>query len=171
MLLKSYRRFGKLEIPLEELRSILEINTDEYTLYKNFKARVLETARLEMEEKNDICFKYEDVRRSRKSPVEKIIFYIFDNPNAKEILEKARKMFEQDKTNEAATPPRPKKEPTLFETPETIVFEPLPDTVNFENLNTQKEPKKQKNTEGVGEEVLPILTKMETWICTFLTVI
>lgn len=93
LLLKSYRRFGKLEIGLQELREVLEIAPDEYLQYKNFKARVLETARLEMEEKNDICFKYEDVRRNRKSPIEKIIFRISDNPNAKEILEKARAMF------------------------------------------------------------------------------
>lgn len=93
LLLKSYRRFGKLEIGLQELREVLEIAPDEYLLYKNFKARVLETARLEMEEKNDICFEYEDVRRNRKSPIEKIVFRIYDNPNAKEILEKAKAMF------------------------------------------------------------------------------
>ncbi len=93
LLLKSYRRFGKLEIGLQELREVLEISPDEYLLYKNFKARVLETARLEMEEKNDICFEYEDIRRNRKSPIEKIVFRIYDNPNAKEILEKARALF------------------------------------------------------------------------------
>ena len=130
LLLKSYRRFGKLEIPLEELRNILEINPQEYKLYKNFKARVLETARLEMEEKNDICFRYEDTRRSRKSPVEKIVFYIFDNPNAKEILDKARKMFEQDRIGDTitATPP-PKNAATLFDMsenmPDTVLFDPI----------------------------------------------
>jgi Initiator Replication protein len=102
LLLKSYRRFGKLEIGLQELREILEIAPDEYLQYKNFKARVLETARIEMQEKNDICFEYEDVRRNRKSPIEKIVFRITDNPNAKEILEKARQMFA-------------KSESTLFE--------------------------------------------------------
>lgn len=98
LLLKSYRRFGKLEIGLHELREILEIAPNEYQQYKNFKARVLETARLEMQEKNDICFEYEDVRRSRKSPIEKIVFRIMDNPNAKEILEKARLMFAKSET-------------------------------------------------------------------------
>ena len=136
LLLKSYRRFGKLEIPLEELRNILEINPNEYKLYKNFKARVLETARLEMEEKNDICFRYEDIRRSRKSPVEKIVFYILDNPNAKEILEKARKMFEQDKIGDTitATPP-PKNAATLFDMSENMsenMPENMPDTVLFD---------------------------------------
>jgi plasmid replication initiation protein len=106
LLLKSYRRFGKLEVMLNELREILEIEPTAYPLYKNFKARILETARVEILEKTDLSFEYEDVRRTRKSPVEKIIFYIHDNPNAKEILEKNRISFTK------ITPP------TLFEQPQ-----------------------------------------------------
>jgi Initiator Replication protein len=157
LLLKSYRRFGKLEIPLSELRSILEINDDEYLQYKNFKARVLETARLEMEEKNDICFRYEDTRRSRKSPVEKIIFFIYDNPNAKEILEKARRMFEQDKTIEPIVPKNvPAQSLDLFSSNENISIESTSDepifyTSDIEKKSTkvQKPKLKPKNTEGV----------------------
>jgi plasmid replication initiation protein len=111
LLLKSYRRFGKLEVMLEELREILEIEPTAYPLYKNFKARILETARLEILEKTDLSFEYEDVRRNRKSPVEKIVFYIHDNPNAKEILEKNRTIFTK------ITPP------TLFEQPQIVVKE------------------------------------------------
>jgi plasmid replication initiation protein len=157
LLLKSYRRFGKLEIPLSELRSILEINDDEYLQYKNFKARVLETARLEMEEKNDICFRYEDTRRSRKSPVEKIIFFIYDNPNAKEILEKARRMFEQDKTIEPIVPKNaPAQSLDLFSSSESISIESTSDEPIFytskiekKSLKIQKTKLKPKNTEGV----------------------
>jgi Initiator Replication protein len=157
LLLKSYRRFGKLEIPLSELRSILEINDDEYLQYKNFKARVLETARLEMEEKNDICFRYEDTRRSRKSPVEKIIFFIYDNPNAKEILEKARRMFEQDKTIEPIVPKNvPAQSLDLFSSSESISIESTSDEPIFYTSDIEKKsPKAQKtklkpkNTEGV----------------------
>jgi plasmid replication initiation protein len=127
LLLKSYRRFGKLEVMLDELREILEIEPTAYPLYKNFKARILETARVEILEKTDLSFEYEDIRRNRKSPVEKIVFYIHDNPNAKEILEKNRVSFAK------ITPP------TLFEQPQiplkeessrveeaTIVSEPPP---------------------------------------------
>lgn len=157
LLLKSYRRFGKLEIPLSELRSILEINDDEYLQYKNFKARVLETARLEMEEKNDICFRYEDTRRSRKSPVEKIIFFIYDNPNAKEILEKARRMFEQDKTVESnITKNTPNTSLDLFSSNQSTVTEHNSDehityTLDIENKppTAKKTKSKPKNTEGV----------------------
>jgi hypothetical protein len=157
LLLKSYRRFGKLEIPLSELRSILEINDDEYLQYKNFKARVLETARLEMEEKNDICFRYEDTRRSRKSPVEKIIFFIYDNPNAKEILEKARRMFEQDKTVESnILKNTPNQSLDLFSSNENISIESTSDEPIFYTSDIEKKsPKAQKpklkpkNTEGV----------------------
>ena len=165
LLLKSYRRFGKLEITLEELRGILEIKPEEYTQYKNFKARVLETARLEMDEKNDICFKYEDIRRSRKSPIEKIVFYIFDNPNAKEILDKARKMFENDKSVATSTA---KKESILFEQTPIEEYEFLPDNIEVVSIENEKakpiiplkesikkdNPNKNvKNTEGGREEV------------------
>jgi Initiator Replication protein len=141
------------------LRSILEINDDEYLQYKNFKARVLETARLEMEEKNDICFRYEDTRRSRKSPVEKIIFFIYDNPNAKEILEKARRMFEQDKTIDLNISKNTKIESLdLFSSNESIAIEDTSDeptsyTSDLEKKlsKTKKTKSKPKNTEGVGE--------------------
>jgi plasmid replication initiation protein len=147
LLLKSYRRFGKLEIPLEELRGILEINDDEYLQYKNFKARVLETARLEMEEKNDICFRYEDTRRSRKSPVEKIIFFIYDNPNAKEILEKARRMFEQDKTIEPIAPKNaPAQSLDLFSSNENIATEYTSAEPTFYTPDTEKKLAKTKKT-------------------------
>ncbi len=120
LLLKSYRRFGKLEIGLEELRDILEIAPTEYLLFKNFKARVLETARLEMMEKNDICFEYIDVRRNRKSPIEKIVFRIFDNPKAKEIAEKAREFFSKSET---IIPPKVAKRDLFSQTPQESIIE------------------------------------------------
>jgi Initiator Replication protein len=165
LLLKSYRRFGKLEIPLEELRGILEINDDEYLQYKNFKARVLETARLEMEEKNDICFRYEDTRRSRKSPVERIIFYIYDNPNAKEILEKARRMFEQDKTIESSTPKiTPNQALNLFSSDENMTS----DEPTYTSDTGKKPPKsrkaapKEENTEGVVANSFEVDSPLKT---------
>ncbi len=162
LLLKSYRRFGKLEIPLEELRSILEIDNEEYMQYKNFKARVLETARLEMQEKNDICFKYNDVRRSRKSPVEKIIFYIFDNPDAKEILEKSKKMFERDSVLDTATAKNSQTETFTFLDNEDNSKSDIADFEKEKPLrNVKKTKAKAKNTERVGERTLFETTKEE----------
>ena len=144
LLLKSYRRFGKLEVVLDELREILEIEQTAYPLYKNFKARILETARVEILEKTDLSFQYEDVRRTRKSPVEKIVFYIHDNPNAKEILEKNRVSFAK------ITPP------TLFEQPQipykerrveeaTVVNEPPPPTYSSNKIEKSCEKSDSKD--------------------------
>lgn len=89
LLLKSYKRLGKLDIGLGELKAILEIDTETYRLFPDFKKRVLERARQEINEKNDIFFNYEEVRespRNSKSAVVRIVFYIQDNPNRKENL-------------------------------------------------------------------------------------
>ncbi len=86
LLLKSYKRFGKLEIGLDELKNILELSPTDYKQFPDFKKRVLERARTEIQEKNDIFFTYDEVRqfpRNSKSPVVRIVFYIKDNPDQK----------------------------------------------------------------------------------------
>ncbi len=100
LLLKSYRRFQTFEISVAELRGILEIHPDEYTRYKDFKKRVLERAREEMREKNDIYFTYNELRarpNNSKSEVIKIQFLIQDNPDRPDIKEKIRQLELQDK--------------------------------------------------------------------------
>ncbi len=87
LLLKSYKRFGKLEIGLDELKSVLELSVSDYKQFPDFKKRVLERARTEIMEKNDIFFTYDEIRqfpRNSKSPVTRIIFHIRDNPDHKE---------------------------------------------------------------------------------------
>lgn len=88
MLLKSYQRFKTLQMDYEELRDILEIKTEEYRPFKEFKRWVLEKSRKEMMDKNDIYFDYDIVRTSlsKKSDVAKIFFYIRNNPNHAEIF-------------------------------------------------------------------------------------
>ncbi|MBL7813820.1 MAG: replication initiation protein [Saprospiraceae bacterium] len=88
MLLKSYQRFRTLQIDYEELRDILEIKTEEYRPFKEFKRWILEKSRKEMMEKNDIFFDYDVIRMtlSKKSDVSKIVFHIRNNPNHAEIF-------------------------------------------------------------------------------------
>ncbi len=86
LLLKSYKRFGKLDIGLDELKTILELAPTDYKQFPDFKKRVLERARTEIQEKNDIFFTYDEVRqfpRNGKSPVVRIVFHIKDNPGQK----------------------------------------------------------------------------------------
>ena len=88
MLLKSYQRFRTFQIDYEELRDILEIKTEEYRPFKEFKRWVLEKSRKEMMEKNDIFFDFDIIRAttSKKSDVEKIVFHIRNNPDHAEIF-------------------------------------------------------------------------------------
>lgn len=88
MLLKSYQRFRTLQIDYEELRDILEIKSEEYRPFKEFKRWILEKSRKEMMDKNDIYFDYDTIRAtsSKKSDVVKIVFHIRNNPNHAEIF-------------------------------------------------------------------------------------
>ncbi len=98
LLLKSYKRFRTLEIPVAELRNILEIHPNEYQRYKDFKKRVLERARVELKEKNDIYFTYDEIRarpNNQKSEVIKIAFYIHDNPDSQEVRDKVKALERQ----------------------------------------------------------------------------
>jgi hypothetical protein len=98
LLLKSYKRFRTLEIPVAELRNILEIHPDEYSRYKDFKKRILERARMELKEKNDIFFTYDEIRarpNNQKSEVVKISFHIHDNPDSQEIRDKVKSFEKQ----------------------------------------------------------------------------
>jgi hypothetical protein len=98
LLLKSYKRFRTLDIPVLELRNILEIHPDEYQRYKDFKKRILERARLELKEKNDIFFTYDEIRarpNNQKSEVVKISFHIHDNPDSQEVRDKVKSFEKQ----------------------------------------------------------------------------
>lgn len=98
LLLKSYKRFRTLEISVAELRNILEIHPDEYQRYKDFKKRILERARVELKEKNDIYFTYDEIRarpNNQKSEVIKIAFYIHDNPDSQEVRDKVKALEKQ----------------------------------------------------------------------------
>jgi Initiator Replication protein len=121
MLLKSYQRFRTLQIDYEELRDILEIKTEEYRPFKEFKRWILEKSRKEMMDKNDIYFDYDVIRAtsSKKSDVAKVVFHIRNNPNHAEI-------FRQFQLKEGKI-----KEPIVL----------IPDIVN---------PQTGENSEGFG---------------------
>jgi Initiator Replication protein len=110
LLLKSYKRFKTLEISLTELRTILEIPTDEYPRYTDFKKRILERAKQELQEKNDIYFTYSEVRarpNNSKSEVLKIQFFIHDNPDRPDIKEKVRQLERQAAKKQPKAPTLP----------------------------------------------------------------
>lgn len=76
---KSFIGRNKKEIvfSLKELWGILGLKKDEYAIFKNFKNRVLEPARLELLEKTEQSFTWEAVRQGRGGKVVGVRF-IFD---------------------------------------------------------------------------------------------
>ncbi|MBF8984826.1 RepB family plasmid replication initiator protein [Lutibacter sp. B2] len=59
---------------VEELRDVLGIQKKQYPQYANFKQKVLKVAFEEINEKTDLNFKFEEIKKGRK--VDKIKFFI-----------------------------------------------------------------------------------------------
>jgi plasmid replication initiation protein len=73
-LLKQYEKIGERIFLLETLKASLGIGPTEYSLYGDFKRRVLLVAQSEVAEKTDISFKFKEIKEGRK--VVKIKFII-----------------------------------------------------------------------------------------------
>ena len=108
---KSFIGRNKQEIvfTLKELWDILGLKKDEYSIFKNFKNRVLEPARLELLEKTGQSFTWEAIRQGRGGKVVGVRF-VFDGETEKEkgvvaILE--RKLEIKKKKEEENTKPVP----------------------------------------------------------------
>lgn len=65
-ILKQYEKVGERIISLDELKELLGIKKDEYTLFNNFKKRVLDSCQKALKENTDIHFTYEPIRRKGK---------------------------------------------------------------------------------------------------------
>jgi len=64
-LLKQYEAIGSREFLLTDLRKIIGVNPDEYPLYGNFKAKVLNVAQKELRAKTDLFFNFEEIKIGR----------------------------------------------------------------------------------------------------------
>jgi len=79
-ILKKWQPIKEVEIPLKELREMVGA-TDKYLEYHNFKKRVLTTSKNEIEEKTDISFDYEELKKGKR--VASIRFSIHSNSSNK----------------------------------------------------------------------------------------
>lgn len=61
-LLKQYEKLGKRLFTISELRFILGIDDDQYRQYTDFRKRVILVAQLELAEKTDISFDFEELK-------------------------------------------------------------------------------------------------------------
>ncbi|WP_305952735.1 replication initiation protein [Emticicia oligotrophica] len=79
-LLKQYERIGKRKFKIKELKEILDISK-KYPLYGNFKQRIIQKAKEDLESYTDIRFEFEEIKYGKS--VEEIVFYIFKNDGLK----------------------------------------------------------------------------------------
>lgn len=75
-LLKQYENIGKREIGVQELKEMLGIE-DKYSLYANFKRKVILQAQKDLEQNCDIKFTFKEKKKNRK--VDSIVFFIRPN--------------------------------------------------------------------------------------------
>lgn len=75
-LLKQYETIGTRELGVEELKEMLGVE-DKYSLYANFKRKVILQAQKDLESNCDIKFTFQEKKRNRK--VHSILFFIHPN--------------------------------------------------------------------------------------------
>ena len=101
-LLKQYQKIGKRRFQIDELKSLLSIEPNEYTLYGHFKDRIIKKTQKDLLEHTDIYFEF--VEEAQKKKVFAITFHIFENKKnqrIKVVSQKEEKAF--GKANEKTT--------------------------------------------------------------------
>lgn len=79
-LLKQYENIGYRIMSIDELRTILDINKNQYAKYANLKQKVIKVAIDEINDNTDLFIDYDELKESRK--VISIKFYINANKKA-----------------------------------------------------------------------------------------
>lgn len=70
---------------VSEIKAMLGIKQDTYALFSNFRKKVLEVAKRDLEEQTDLKFEYETIRSGRK--IASIRFFIEKNPKFEAVEE------------------------------------------------------------------------------------
>jgi plasmid replication initiation protein len=80
-LLKQYEKLGNRLITIDDLRSVLDIDTSQYPKYANLKQKVINVAVTEVNLKTDLHIQYEELKEIRK--VTSVKFYIKQNKTSR----------------------------------------------------------------------------------------
>ncbi|MDW0111514.1 replication initiation protein [Sporosarcina aquimarina] len=95
-LMKKWQHLGRWECSVEELRGILGAKlVKSYSVYGNFKNRVLLPALVELNDKTDVQISFSEIKKGRK--VERIEFTIRHAPEKEIKLPESKKRLEQPK--------------------------------------------------------------------------
>jgi plasmid replication initiation protein len=84
---KQYERFGAFELDVEDLKDRLGLST-RYKNYFDFKLKVLQQARTELESSSDLYFDFEEIKSGKK--VVRLRFIIIENRQKTKIDESLR---------------------------------------------------------------------------------
>lgn len=114
-LLKQFQKIGKRRFQIDELKLLISIEPNEYTLYGHFKDRVIKKAQKDLLEHTDIYFEFEE--ETQKKKVCAITFHIFDN-----------------KQNQRAKVISPREKKALIKTPEKSIDNTIVDSI-YEKVN------------------------------------
>ncbi len=114
-LLKQYQKIGKRRFQIDELKSLLSIEPNEYALYGHFKDRIIKKAQKDLLEHTDIYFEF--VEEAQKKKVFAITFHIFEN-----------------KKNQRANVVSQKEEKAIVKAPEKNVDDTVINSI-FEKVN------------------------------------
>lgn len=103
-LLYQHRNLGSRVFEIDELKEIIGLNKDQYPAFEDFKRRIINQAKMELDEKAEISFILEKIKTGRK--ITHLKFVIIDN--------------KPQPSNIKIKPPAAKKQPPL--SPEMIEF-------------------------------------------------
>jgi len=133
--LKQYEYAGEVVFSVTFLRNLFDVKKDEYTLWKNFRVRVLDNCQKVLEEKTDIKYTYEQIKKGRKIDAVKftIMKNTLDEDEGKPKINKKKKTKpEQAKAARFDTPPpEPKPTDVAVDPPEPEVDERRKEYIEF----------------------------------------
>jgi plasmid replication initiation protein len=92
LLLKRFADTGYREMTVEELRDVFDLQ-DKYKSFGNIKQRIIDKAQIELAEKTDLRFEYQEVKKAGSKTVVAVKFRIYSNkPQGKKTLQIAERV-------------------------------------------------------------------------------
>lgn len=84
--LKQYERAGEMRISVKGLKDQIGVSNSHYPRFGDFKIKVLDSCQKALEEKTDICYAYELIKKGRGGKVAEILFTISANRKAVNLM-------------------------------------------------------------------------------------
>jgi plasmid replication initiation protein len=95
LLLKRFADTGYREMTVEELRDVFDLQ-DKYKSFGNIKQRIIDKAQVELAEKTDLRFEYQEVKKAGSKTVVAVKFRIYSNkPHDKKTLQITERVGER----------------------------------------------------------------------------